>query len=454
MNNMKKHITLISIIVVVICLITILLLYFLTDIFKSNKDIFFKNISQTEFVNYSFIGDIKNNVEKKEENCVSNLNINVYGIQNNQDTSISDTQNILEIKSNRLNNKNLNQTYTDYTFYNDNKQLTTAKIIKDGNKYAFGADNVLTKYIGVENNNLRTFLNKLEIKNVNKFPNTFNNNYSELLNVDKNTINKIKETYGKILYDNIDKKSFEKIKNENKTDSLILKLSKKELINIQNILLQNAKDDDILLDFIVTKTQIAGYDNLNKEYIQKMIQEKINSNLQENFDNDNNSYFVVKTNISNKEIKNIEMKQDIYYINADIVCNQLEKINIKKGNIDYMQISFKYTNNELKNNAQINIINYSKNQSLGIVYEFSSKEKNNITENASISISNNSKNIQISITNITDLKEDIQIEKLTTDNAIILNDYSSENLKNLVNAIKNRINQLFGEKIEKIKTQF
>lgn len=453
MKNDKKRIILIATAVVIILLVILLILYFFTDVFKSNKEIFFKSISQQEFINYSFIENVKNNFSKKEESSVSNLNLNVFGIMLNQQTNVADTQKILEIKSNRLNNKNLNQTYMDFTFFDETKQLTTAKIIKDGNKYAFGADNILTKYVAVENKELRTFLSKLGIKEVDKFPNTINNNYSELLNADKDTINKIKETYGKILYDNIDKNNFEKIKNTDNTHSIILKLNQKEFTNIQNILLENAKNDDVLLSYITTKTQVAGYNNLNKEYLQKIMQEKINNNLQKTFNNDE-PYFTIKITISNKEIINIEIKNDIYNINADISNKELIKINIQKSQTNYMEINIGYTDDNLNNKMEIDIVNHIKNQTFNMLYKSSNKEKNNITENANISFNNNSKDIQISITNITNLKEDIQIEKLTTDNTIMLDDYAPENLKILIEAIKDRINQLYGVQIEKIKTQF
>ena len=119
-----------------------------------------------------------------------------------------------------------------------------------------------------------------------------------------------------------------------------------------------------------------------------------------------------------------------------------------------MEINIGYTDDNLNNKMEINIVNHIKNQTFNMLYESSNKEKNNITENANISFNNNSKDIQIFITNITNLKEDIQIEKLTTDNTIMLNDYAPENLKILVEAIKDRINQLYGVQIEKIKTQF
>ena len=105
MKNDKKRIVLIATAVVIILLVILLILYFFTDVFKSNKEIFFKSISQKEFINYSFIENVKDNFDKKEENSVSNLNLNVFGITLNQQTNVADTQKILEIKSNRLNNK-------------------------------------------------------------------------------------------------------------------------------------------------------------------------------------------------------------------------------------------------------------------------------------------------------------------------------------------------------------
>ena len=58
------------------------------------------------------------------------------------------------------------------------------------------------------------------------------------------------------------------------------------------------------------------------------------------------------------------------------------------------------------------------------------------------------------ITNQITIKQDIQIEKLTTENAAKLNDMSAEQIEELISAIALRVMSLYGENISSLSSGF
>ena len=84
-------------------------------------------------------------------------------------------------------------------------------------------------------------------------------------------------------------------------------------------------------------------------------------------------------------------------------------------------------------------------------YQINNYNTEDITQNAIITVNNeDSSKTQISMDNEIQIKEDINIEKITDNNAAILNNKTSEELKNLLYQIQKRIEYLYGEQINMI----
>lgn len=164
----KKIIIISSVVLIIIIAILLGVLYFTTDLFKNNKDLFYEYIGKTKIIDSNFTQTYLASYKKIQANDYSSSMVIDFsekqsnGVENN-------TQKILEIKSNGLKSVNKNQAYNDYTLTIENQQLGTIKFLKDGNIYALGADNILAKYIGIENSNLRNFFSKLGISRNGRF---------------------------------------------------------------------------------------------------------------------------------------------------------------------------------------------------------------------------------------------------------------------------------------------
>ena len=95
---------------------------------------------------------------------------------------------------------------------------------------------------------------------------------------------------------------------------------------------------------------------------------------------------------------------------------------------------------ELKEGETTNLIK--------VQYQISNYQTDNITQNLAIETSSqNDTNYQINISNETTLKQDITIEKLTTENSAKLNDMSAEEINAVFTAIMARIMTLYGAQI-------
>ena len=460
----KKIIIISSIALIIVVALLLGTLYFTTDLFKSNKDLFYKYIGQTQIINQDFVQTYLEAYGKiQKSDTASSMVINFLQKQTNE-TGIN-TENVVEIKSNSLKSVNKNQAYSDYTIATNNQQLGTVKFIKDGNLYAIGADNILVKYIGVENSNLKSFYTKLGIQEANELPNEFPNvDITKVFGIDFNTLSSLKTKYYNVLYNNIDKTHFSKIKNQDKTETISLSLTEQETVTIIQELLKVAKEDTELLNLIVDKAQTLGYDNINSEAIQNQIQKFIDDISNTTYTNEDNfivlsltkrNKIVEKIGLQVKDKEQVSEENDVlgyktYKFEMDFSKAQNINIIAKVDEVEVSNIIIKYNYDE--NNIILDINAKYNNNNVEAKIQLNNYKTNNIIKNYNIQMvdENDKREYDVNIVNNINIKEDIQIEKLTTENFAKLNEMTEEELSALLTAITNRIIEVYGEQISNL----
>ena len=128
-------------------------------------------------------------------------------------------------------------------------------------------------------------------------------------------------------------------------------------------------------------------------------------------------------------------------------------INIKENDVEINKIIFNYELDENSINVKIEevYIYEDKVNTFKMNFRIQDYISDNITQNLKIDLDfNKNKSYQIIYKNTTSIKDDVQISKLTTENSVLLNSLSSEELTQLYIALLNRINKVYGEDIEKI----
>ena len=145
----------------------------------------------------------------------------------------------------------------------------------------------------------------------------------------------------------------------------------------------------------------------------------------------------------------------VYNISVDLSDkNKITIITKENEKNNKIVIGLGYNNNSITIALEVIELdeNYNeKNTKAMLQYQINNYNTEDITQNAIITVNNeDSSKTQISMDNEIQIKEDINIEKITDNNAAILNNKTSEELKNLFYQIQKRIEYLYGEQINMI----
>ena len=412
--------TIIILIIILALIITFGCLYFFTDLFKSNKELFFKYTAQIVQQEDGFIGDgLKQYLDKKqntpyEDNGNIDFDISLPDLGQNDD--ILDNFNISFSgkinKPNAKNEQNITLNYsndTNFPFYyrksNDMQGIQSEYIgtkyiaIKDGQELQ-GADNVDLSFVDTV-----ASLQNLQIP------------YDQIQN--------LKTTYFDNIINQIENGKFSKISEENKV-GYRLSLTGDELKNVLTQILETLKNDENTLN------------QLNELLGLQQSSSKIRTTDIDNLIDDLNDAEIGEIEITaynnNGKVSGLEIKQE------------------------YLELSLERTESEGQEtyNATINLLNNTdKNLNLGLVARFNGLNSNNVNESYEISVQGNYQsqgndqtnenqtsenlNYKYTINNSVQFAEAVDIEDFSNQNAVILNDQDEEYVSGLLNAIQDRL---------------
>lgn len=467
----KRAIIIISIIFAVLLVLGIggTILYLKTDIFKSNQSLFLKYIEQAiQGIEYVPNDNIINNINRINEEpftLVGNLNYETDEKNNATKNALKNMKFSVEAKV----DNSEKMAYGVGTLKNNNQDLFKLEYANTNNIYALKSDEVVTAFIGVENQNLKVLAQKLGITNTNNIPNSVAQilNLNETLNLTENEKTHIYETYMPVLEQNIEKSNFSKNKDiAVSRDGVIynttgyrLELNASQLRQIEIKLLQTLKEDSITLNLITTKAKTF---NLEEKYTQinSLVQEidKLINTINNNSLNSKNGIIIT-----------------VYVENGKVVTTEI----IYKNEIKYTIYGQKETN---ANNYYILIENLSEEEYNKIEIKAEEISNSNAsTINVLINI-NNKKGIEIYIENTNDVEEDISrtnceviineeennnsilnyeqeitfkesitdIAKIDRNNCAVLNDYPTEQLQVLVKSLIQRVQELINQKAQAV----
>ena len=463
----RKLITIISIVIaILVILIIFAVLYITTDMFKSNSLLFTKYIGQN-------IENVKNLCEETTKNEYNDLlktskytnetKINVNYTQNINTTSESMDNSINQLKleiNGQTDNIN-NYDYQDIKLLRENEDVSEVKYIKNNNTYGLQFPDIISQYVLVNNENLQELFKSINDEEEQSIPDKieFNNDFYNIFDFSEEEIENLKTKYANIILNNISTNNFSKLSNQDiqidekniKANSYTLTLTKEQLNNIYIKILEELKQDEIILSKIeIIEQMVNQYEFITgKNYNLKDDFEKSLENIIDN---------IVKNNIGQDECKIVvyESKRQTvrtviygpdYEINIDLLSTE--------GN--YLQISYKKDEKEKtftykKNNNQTNIILKNIEEKQTKIYDISINEKidgNNCSKNVVVQYEDNNNKVEMDISNSIKIVENLA-------NEVALNDKNSINLSELepeqVKIIIQTVNEEISKKIEEITT--
>ncbi len=407
-KNKGLKIAIIIVIFILVLGITFSCLYFLTDLFKSNKELFFKYTAQIVQQENGFIGDgLKQYLDKKqntpyEDNGNIDFDISLPDLGQNDDAldnfniSFSGKMN----KPNAKNEQNINLNYSNdvkFPFY----------YRKSNDMQGIQSEYIGSKYIAIRDGQ--------ELQGADDIDLSFVDTVASLQNIQipYDQIQSLKTTYFDNIINQIENGKFSKISEENKV-GYRLSLTGDELKNVLTQILETLKDDENTLDQL---NALLGLQQSSSKIRTTDI-----DNLIEDLNNTEIGEIEITVYKNNGKVSGLEIKQE----SLELYLERTES----EGQETY--------------NATINLLNNTdKNLNLGLVARFNGINSNNVNESYEISVQgknqNEDLNYKYTINNSVQFAEAVDIEDFSAQNAVILNDQDEEYVSGLLNAIQDRL---------------
>ena len=444
--NQKKNSKIVNVLIILVSIVIIAasigIIYFTTDLFKSNKILFAKYVGQISMDN-----TLKQYQEKKNETPYSDegtfsvnasANSNSVNLENVNKFTVTYKGQVDTANSKAEQNININ--YSDSVKFPVNYRQV-------GNKIALQTDYVGSKYIGGENDKLDKLSTVKIDANTAGVSTEANNqeNTSTNINVDSNSINTIEKlsslfnetpskedlslVVNKIInvLNGIDNSKYSKI-SDSTGIGYKLSLSGDDLKNATIQLLQALSQDQSALDKINEYLNIQESSNkITSTYIEKEITNITNN---ENFDNQKFEATVYKKNGKTNGI-------DISINDNEL---KIEKVANNTNNLEY-DITFTST----YNNATMKISLKAKYSGIA--------DMQKVQENYELGIENSENTYTYKLENNVDLTQSQNIEDLTADNSLMLTDYDANIVSNFLTQVVQRIQEVNKMQMEQLGIQ-
>ena len=420
-----------NIIITVIVLIIVLLgviayLYFFTDIFKTNKDLFIKYSAQLFQQENGFIEkNLDTYFQRKEQTPYENKGsfyVNIDGGSNGTEEIIDAVNNFsidFSGKTDKINNKaeqNITLQYSD--------DVNWPMIYRHtGDFYGIQTDDVSEKYVTIENNNLKELLEKMGSETT-EIPDKID--VQEEIQAVEYTPEEMETVINKylgVLDTQLKEEQFQEQVSEDGTTTYILTMQNEEFKNLVIALLTELQNDNITLEKIklLMQNKISGENvqEINAEFISKIISSLQESKVEE-------GEFSINLSERNDKLQSLTINNETYNIKIDkqVADDTLDyNIEMTISNDDEIQGTIYFNSN---------FSGITTMQNVNEKYQFGIKGLLSSDSSESFGYEYNFENA----INFVDM---VEIEELTEDNSIILNDYDTENLQNFVQALNQRI---------------
>lgn len=429
---------------------TIAVLYFTTDIFKTNQELFYKYTGKaieskaflTTDENKELIQKMETEKSKTTMGLSINSNTSYTDYEGYESTSIINySYSSASDPENKLVKGNLGINY-------DGQELSV-DFVKDGDLYGFLVKDVLNQYVAIENKNLKELAEKLGMPS-DEVPDKIEEfKLSDVLN-DTEKINAIIEKYTDLVIKEIPEVNYSKVKETTKVNDkdieavgYRLTLTDNDLYNIINIILNNLKNDEEVFDLIKSEQSEITF----KEY--KDTIEDLLTDLEESKSGiENKQMVIITTYQKNQQVVKFEVKlltdteKQMVFTIENLNNQEIYKLSIESIDKTYYDEKYvvKAIKEDSKDNKQtwditISSITGKEEQNIATAKIVTTKTDNKIETDLTFDLEYNDQDYGIKqiLTMTGNMKieftDQIETEKLTTDNSFVLNNSSAEDIQ-------------------------
>ena len=416
-KNRKIVVILIILLVLIILVVGGLLVYFTTDVFRGNKELFFKYMTQISDNEDGFIeNNVKQYYEKKNTNSYTNEGNFTVSATDPTLTNIDNLNNFNISFSGQTDNTN-SKTQRDVSInYSDS---VTFPVIyrKIGNQTGLQTEYVGSKFINVETEKIDSLQGEgsTTIQNI-------NNTVTDIEQVKNISFSQEELTSYMNIIQNLGEDKFSNVNDSNGT-GYQLTLSGDELKDLLVQILEQLKNDEATLDKINGYIkEIRNSANITSSSIDRLIQ-----NIQDSDELSNESFSIIVYKNRGKTSKIVVSLNEI-------------KIDIQKTTSDNttqydISIDLNYNNENLKITGKIN---------------YDGLEGQNVKETYEVVLENDAKVYNYKIENNVNFTDNVSVEDFTTDNSTVLTSYDQETVNNFLIAVEQRLTEVNAQQMQEL----
>lgn len=473
----KKRMLVTSIIAIVIILIIIIItcicLYMSTDLFKSNKELFEKYATNM-FSNLNKLFDDENMGEMKQILQNNKYEANSSTTVNYQDENKENSINNIKVDVKGKIEENQKYDYKDISLKNkEDEKLYRIEYLRDNDKYGIrinGIQQFATEKIE-DDNKLKesTLIKELEINSedgneisILKLISKMNFENTEIKLTEEENIT-LQNKYVGILMKNVTEDKVSKKQNVSilvndekiNANAYIVTLTKEQLNNIYIEMLNQLKQDDIIISKIedIEKIKSQYKTTTNEQEIENLVREELKKELDEKIKEIQNS------NIGNDIRKITVFESNMKAIALQIETNEYTTIittSNNENNVKYEYLKQRTTEKENTINLKLEKISNINDDTFNVEYNVvrdDVKTTNYLTKNikfekdtakTTIEIDRKNQNAEIKINSekeekvVNEFKDKIKFDK---ENSVNINEVDEEQKNNIINIMKEMNNK-------------
>ncbi len=427
----RKNAKLLKILIITISIMILVLigviayLYFQTDMFKSNKTLFFKYVAQSGNAETGFIDNQTTQYFEKKENtpytnsATFKADIKMKG-EEEQFKAVNDFNISFKGKTNNLAKETEQEISLNYS--SDVNFPITYRKIED--KLGIQTKYIGKNFVAIDTADTDTMSNTI-IEFINQIKDVFDKaDETKQIEITEQEKEQIINRYTEVLMQSIGDEKFSKVE-ETSSTGYKLTLTLEDMKNITIKLLETLKDDELALDKINQYAESLGaQDKVEKSEIEEVIESFNETEIEEN------QQFEITVYSKKGKLSKLKISTEEIVVTMD---------KIKGNNQNSTSISF-----EIKNDD-----NVFKFLIAGAFNGLETMESVQETYQVTIQV-NEEESITYMINNNVSFAESVDIENFTEDNSIILNDVGEEQLTNFLEAVEQRITEVNKQQMEEL----
>lgn len=453
---MKKTKILIIILVFILLLTSgvFAYLYFGTDTFKSNKEMFNRYLAQVkleEFINFEEYENYAKRVLNENHTNLGSISILAEEFDTDEKLVFTTKNDITkDMASGKI------------TFIQDGEEKLNVEFLK--NEELYGIKCIYKQYLALVNNNLKEFAKKIGIDEE-EIPDKIELNTEEIeVEEIEKELNGIINKYLKLAVSQVQDKNYSKLGKENievqgksiQADGYSVTLNGEEINNIIKVIVNTAKDDQELFNFI------NSFKKLDEENMSFVTYQNMIESFAKELDATEENPFKLTISVY-KQGKNLvkfyakleETEEgNNSYMDFSIENNSTIKLNymldVEDNNsyIEQEKEEFNVIINKNKSNDKESFVvsliqktNEEEGINVNLTMSIGNSNLENVETNIILNVSSSDLNASVALTNSTVFEENVKVQEFSDVEYVLLSDYSKEQINKIITNMLEQISQ-------------